>query len=389
MNNLAGMPHRVASDRCLVELVGAQIPVVMLTKAPENSEVQSRAQGVLYYAFKGLSQTVTFRRAWYYWVVHFSSPMPKAFADELNKTWERQVRVDGYAGGTEPSLSGVSCYHVDTQAGLNALVKALNDYYGQINLAVPPYDKTDEWLGLVPASVEREVDSLLSLAEAYGIDKNPGNGHGAAEALLLDAVHLAEKHQLTSHFERAVSCLARLFDAEASYANRVRAIRKAQGDKREWRRHQTDYLQNCLRFGILTDYVSDKGIRIADLSSRASLLPAGKILRQEYALLEQSLRAEIREEIQASKESKRDESSKKYKLFRVGLTRLFLAKVCQAAGKRRIAAKTMNSARAIVLAFKNYDNVTERLPESAAWNRYEAGTLARELHVSSLYAYPG
>jgi hypothetical protein len=139
----------------------------------------------------------------------------------------------------------------------------------------------------------------------------------------------------------------------------------------------------------LTDYVSAKGRSIADLNNRAALLPAGKILRQEYALLEQSLRAEIREEIQASKESRRDESYKKYKLFRVGLTRLFLAKVCQAAGKKRIATKTMNSARAIVTALKNYDNVTDRLPESSAWNRYEAGTLARELHVSSLYAYPG
>lgn len=389
MNNLAGLPQQVASDRCLVELISAQVPVIMLTNAPENKEVQSRAQGVLYYAFKGLSQTVTFSRAWYYWVVHFSFPMPKAFAEELNKTWASQVRVDGYAGGTEPSESGVSCYHVDTQAGLNALVKALNDHYGQINLGVPPDQCMNEWRGLMAASVEREVDSLLSLAEAYGIDKNPGNGHGAAEALLLDAVHLAEKHQLASHFERAVSCLARLFDAEAGYANRIRAIRKTQGDKDEWRRHQIDYLQNCLRFGILADYVSVKGLSIADLSSRVALLPVGKILRQEYALLEQSLRAEIREEIQESKQGKRDESSKKYKRFRVGLTRLFLAKVYQFAGKKRMAVKTMSSARAIVTAFKNYDNVTERLPESAAWNRYEAGTLARKLHVASLYAYPG
>ena len=389
MNNLAGLPHRVATDRCLVELVEAQIPVVMLTNTPENREVQSRAQGVLHYGLDSLSQTVTFCRAWYYWVVHFSSPMPTAFADELNKTWKHQVRVDGYAGGTEPSHSGVSCYHVDSQAGLNALVAGLSGYYSTAEVGVPPDQCMNEWQALMPASVEREVDSLLSLAEAYGIDKNPGNGHGAAEALLLDAVHLAEKHQLTSHFERAVSCLARLFDAEAGYANHVRAIRKAQGDKDEWRRHQIDYLQNSLRFGILSDYVSDKGISIADLSNKAALLPAGTILRQEYALLEQSLRAEIREEIQASKQGKRDESSKKYKLFRVGLTRLFLAKVCQAAGKKRIAAKTMNSARAIVIAFKTYDNVTDRLPESAAWNRYEAGTLARKLHVASLYAYPG
>lgn len=66
-----------------------------------------------------------FRRAWYYWTCSTSDrPVPEKTAFEFNSVFGSQVRVDGFAGGT--SVDGdVSRYHVDTLAGLMALVALL------------------------------------------------------------------------------------------------------------------------------------------------------------------------------------------------------------------------------------------------------------------------
>ena len=72
-----------------------------------------------------------FRRAWYYWVCYTESkPIPKSIATEFNKTWEEQVRVDGFGGGQ--SVKGdVDHYHVDTPAGLNALGELIRSLGGE------------------------------------------------------------------------------------------------------------------------------------------------------------------------------------------------------------------------------------------------------------------
>jgi len=72
---------------------------------------------------------VEFQRAWTYWVVQLSKPLERRYARQMNKQWKHVIRVDGYAGGTEPGM-GVSTYHVDTQEGLNHLASFLKQRYG-------------------------------------------------------------------------------------------------------------------------------------------------------------------------------------------------------------------------------------------------------------------
>jgi hypothetical protein len=69
----------------------------------------------------------TFSRAWYYWRAksdYFDRHIPEDVAKELNKTFRREIRVEGYGGGTDVTRP-VSGYHIDTPRGLAKLVKLL------------------------------------------------------------------------------------------------------------------------------------------------------------------------------------------------------------------------------------------------------------------------
>jgi hypothetical protein len=74
----------------------------------------------------------TFKRAWYYWMAHaeYGKGLPEEKAEALNTRWREEVRVQGYAGGTDVAqwLTGagtIDTYHIDTQEGLNAFAKAI------------------------------------------------------------------------------------------------------------------------------------------------------------------------------------------------------------------------------------------------------------------------
>lgn len=73
---------------------------------------------------------VTFIRAWYYWQVTSSEPLPKEPARQLNDRCGDVVRVDGCAGGKTVDDSGVASWHVDTDMGLSLLVNTLNAHFG-------------------------------------------------------------------------------------------------------------------------------------------------------------------------------------------------------------------------------------------------------------------
>ena len=66
-----------------------------------------------------------FSRAWYYWIcVSEGAPLPMTIAQEVNKQWGEQIRVDGYAGRDEVAKP-MQGYHVDTFDGLKKLMQVL------------------------------------------------------------------------------------------------------------------------------------------------------------------------------------------------------------------------------------------------------------------------
>lgn len=68
-----------------------------------------------------------FRRAWYYWVAYTedsSHAIPEEVAEELNKTFRKEVRVEGFAGG-QNVRGNVAAYHIDTPRGFAELIRLL------------------------------------------------------------------------------------------------------------------------------------------------------------------------------------------------------------------------------------------------------------------------
>jgi hypothetical protein len=138
--NLAGVADSTANMFVRVELAKAGISAFFVERRCER-EVKSTIVGFMYFD-NGLM--VSFDRAWYYWVVKLSRPVDFEAASKFNCTWAPEVRVDGFAGGTEPAKSGVSSYHVDSQEGLNALVQFLIELNGNPKAGLPMGDYESE-----------------------------------------------------------------------------------------------------------------------------------------------------------------------------------------------------------------------------------------------------
>ena len=70
----------------------------------------------------------TFHRAWYYWCAEADDgrAIPEKQAQDLNAAWSNEIRVRGYAGGTNVDRP-IDSYHVDTPAGLKTLVELLKE----------------------------------------------------------------------------------------------------------------------------------------------------------------------------------------------------------------------------------------------------------------------
>lgn len=74
-----------------------------------------------------------FERFWYYWVASTDeTPLLFKFADKLHETHGKEVRVAGHCGCPsprewykQPYQVGVNNYHVDTQEGLNELLRTI------------------------------------------------------------------------------------------------------------------------------------------------------------------------------------------------------------------------------------------------------------------------
>jgi hypothetical protein len=68
-----------------------------------------------------------FSREWYYWVCEGVVPAQVAQYLYDHPIGRADVRVNGYAGNRKPR-GPVSCYHIDSQAGLNLFVETLQTF---------------------------------------------------------------------------------------------------------------------------------------------------------------------------------------------------------------------------------------------------------------------
>ena len=123
MINLAGVSNCDVTMEA--ELKEAGIPIVRLP-CTVNTEVP--------YTLFGELNGWCFRRSWYYWVAESrpGAPLPFSLADPLHEQHGSDVRVSGHCLAPAPRewykhpwFLGVSLYHVDSQAGLNALARSI------------------------------------------------------------------------------------------------------------------------------------------------------------------------------------------------------------------------------------------------------------------------
>lgn len=128
MKNAAGDNDCDVYLREELELAGIKVVPYRRLKEYERSEVPADVIGQL----KGW----TFTRAWYYWVAR-GPEIPFEPAEKLHELHGQEVRVAGHCGCPSPlewygerEYSGVPCYHVDTQGGLNALAQTIREVFG-------------------------------------------------------------------------------------------------------------------------------------------------------------------------------------------------------------------------------------------------------------------
>lgn len=95
MRNLAGVDD--ADIWCAIELTKAGIEGKIL-RMPQDGEVRTRVEGHI--------GNITLRRAWYYWVAR--GKVPLAIAERLyaNPIGRRDVRVNGHCGCPAPGKPG-------------------------------------------------------------------------------------------------------------------------------------------------------------------------------------------------------------------------------------------------------------------------------------------
>ena len=118
MKNYAGV--KGCDDAIEAELIEAGIPVQKIEFLRNRGEVPTSVLGQL--------GKWGFTRAWYYWVA--SGPgISVDVAEQLHEKHGKEVRVEGHCGCPSPREYNdgfaVGLYHVDSQAGLNALAGAI------------------------------------------------------------------------------------------------------------------------------------------------------------------------------------------------------------------------------------------------------------------------
>lgn len=127
MFNLAG--RRDCDVFIKVELESAGFERLFL---PAGCKYDGEVHWSVYAEFRGWK----FIRAWSYWVAAAKEPedrIPKIEAEALNCKWGKEIRFDGFAGGTKVDTNA-KLYHIDTEAGLREFWHFLNSKYHANNI---------------------------------------------------------------------------------------------------------------------------------------------------------------------------------------------------------------------------------------------------------------
>ncbi len=263
-HNLAGVPAMTANMFVRVELAKARIPAYAIEHRSER-EVKANVVGFMH--FRG-GLMVSFNRAWYYWVVKLSRPIEFEDACRLNHQWREQIRVDGYGGGTEPKRSGVHCYHVDSQAALNALVRFLIELNGPSEAGLPMGDLASE---RVIAFQEFEAATMNNYP-GMTLCSPPGSDQQIAEleisALLLRG---GSSDLIVANHKEAIGIAVAFFGPDSERARKVRE--ELATVLRSQIAHQAKYY-----VGPVDTSVTERYIRGGDLHDLMALRM--KLLRQ-------------------------------------------------------------------------------------------------------------
>jgi len=143
MQNLARNPMDFEVNRIVLdELYKAKIPIKarnLTISVVEGSQtyyydtliptltISKKEVPTNYY---GKIQWILFERAWSYWVVsNLKMPLETAWKI-FNEPISNCIRAFGHCGCVEPTWNNnqyVDCYHVDSQEGLNLLVKYIKE----------------------------------------------------------------------------------------------------------------------------------------------------------------------------------------------------------------------------------------------------------------------
>lgn len=210
MKNLAG--ETKADLHILKELSEAGIEIIEGEKS----------RGEVPYTLTGKLCDWNFNRAWYYWMAGSKGEgLPLEVATELHKAHGEEIRVNGYAGGIEPT-GPVRSYHIDSQEGLNTLAGAIRNLHNMASSGTDSkevlrlYDKISalytewdteankdgvEWLKKMPTilygngtTVNELIVAIKDESEVVSIAKkwqNSEHGHGGI------AQHFFEGGQIT------------------------------------------------------------------------------------------------------------------------------------------------------------------------------------------------
>ena len=229
-------------------------------------------------------------------------------------------------------------------------------------------------------SAEQDVDVLLQLAGAVG--QNGGNN--ACDKILLTALNVATEADMLSQVKQIVLRLAIWYSARLSHA--IAADTNRDTTIKPWQ-PLLDALHYAMKLRVFRGYCNTHK-DTPQLEEYMSQVPCWGEMEHRLGALENLLKVELNE-LAGDSFTPGVQDTNQDRLFKIGLIRLLLARVCNTIDKEYLAQKHCAAVRSIAATLDWHpEGLLQRLPESAAWQCFVSGKLAHRLHNTSLVAFP-